>query len=519
PNSGVVRVGPVAPNPATAGLGRTWLASAKPPEGGASSRPNIASAYVQLRRRTDGSDLGTFLVSQFLNDQAQLFMGAAADETDTVDVDATPYRIQLRYRRQYKPYAVTLTDVRRINYGASETPRDYSSYVTFTDAATKAKQDGRIWMNNPVRYRGETFYQSQYAPVDLPDGTRSEMTGLQIVENAGWLIPYVACVLALWGMLAHFGGTFLRFADRYDRERIGTADDDAAADGPPVRRPVAATRRAARNRSVLEPRTAGGGGGFIVPAAALCLGAVCCLAALRGSSRGDGRNWQAAAALPVLHEGRIKPLDSVARNTLQLLGNRTSVSMPKPDDLPAAARSSSMPSGKVTAAQWLLSLMAGADWVEHAPVFRIDAKEVKDLFDLPARKGHRYSHAELEPGLPKLRSQLEAMRELAPEQHDFSQKKFAEINQKLMAYDVVRYAYETPRLPEAGAGEEGRTEMLREMERIMQMARRIQAAHPPAALPPPPTGNREATGDDGAREWQALYPAWVNAIVGRLLSS
>ncbi|MFM8890345.1 MAG: cytochrome c biogenesis protein ResB, partial [Planctomycetia bacterium] len=205
PNSGVVRVGPVAPNPATAGLGRTWLASAKPPEGGASSRPNIASAYVQLRRRADGTDLGTFLVSQFLNDQAQLFMGAAADETDTVDVDGTTYRLQLRYRRHYKPYAVTLTDVRRINYGASETPRDYSSYVTFTDAATKARQDGRIWMNNPVRYRGETFYQSQYAPVDLPDGTRSEMTGLQIVENAGWLIPYVACVLALWGMLAHFG--------------------------------------------------------------------------------------------------------------------------------------------------------------------------------------------------------------------------------------------------------------------------------------------------------------------------
>ena len=179
--------------PATAGLGRSELAKEKPPEGGASSRPNIASAYVQLRHRTSGADLGTFLVSQFLNDQAQIFMGGSPDEMDTVDVDGTPYRLQLRYRREYKPYTVTLTDVRRINYGASETPRDYSSYVTFTDSATQSRQDGRIWMNNPVRYRGETFYQSQYTPVDLPDGTRTEMTGLQVVENAGWLIPYVAC--------------------------------------------------------------------------------------------------------------------------------------------------------------------------------------------------------------------------------------------------------------------------------------------------------------------------------------
>jgi hypothetical protein len=82
PNSNVIRVGPVAPNQATTGLGKSWLATDKAPEGGASSRPNIASAYVQLRDRKTGADLGTFLVSQFLNDQAQLFMGAGGDELD-----------------------------------------------------------------------------------------------------------------------------------------------------------------------------------------------------------------------------------------------------------------------------------------------------------------------------------------------------------------------------------------------------------------------------------------------------
>ena len=543
PNSNVMRVGPVAPNLATTGIGKRWLATDKAPEGGASSKTNIASAYVQLRNRETGADMGTFLVSQFLNDQAQIFMGGGSDEVDSVSVDDTPFQLQLRYRREYKPYSITLTDVRRINYGASETPRDYSSYVTFTDTATKAQQDGRIWMNNPVRYRGETFYQSQYSQVELPNGTRSEMTGLQVVENAGWLIPYVACVLALWGMLAHFGGTFLRFADRYDRGLGGRPDldhhhgnGDAAlvAHASSVHPTSSRNQRRAARRAEDRLTSAGGAGSrpmttasdLVMPLLALGLvGLFCLMATYDRSARTDTRDWRSAAALPVLHEGRIKPLDTVARNTLQLLGNRTSVIMPKPGeaqkDAPQA-EAADLPVGTVSATQWILGMMAGAEWVEHAPVFRIDAQEVTDLFDLTRRKGHRYSHAELEAGLPKLRKQLESMRDVAPEQFSFTQKKFSEVNQKLMAYDLLRFSYETPRLPDPGEGEDARKELLAEMERVMQMARRIEASHPPAALPPQPAAggsNRlEGTPSAGEGEWQSLYPAWVSAIVGRLLA-
>ncbi len=50
------------------------------------------------------------------------------------------------------------------------------------------------------------------------------MTGLQVVANQGWVIPYVACMLVLFGMISHFGGVFLRFASRYDRGAIPTAN-------------------------------------------------------------------------------------------------------------------------------------------------------------------------------------------------------------------------------------------------------------------------------------------------------
>jgi ABC-type transport system involved in cytochrome c biogenesis permease subunit len=507
PNSAVVAVGPVAPNPATGGLGGKWLAIGRPPEGGASSRSNIASGYVQLLEKGTGRDLGTFLVSQFLNDQGQVFASVEQDECDTVTADGRDWRLQLRFRREYKPYTLRLDDVRRINYSASDTPRDYSSYVTFTDTATGAAQQGRIWMNNPVRYRGETFYQSTYSEIDLGDGRTGELTGLQVVENAGWLVPYVACVLAFWGMLVHFGGTFLRFADRRDRE----ARTEAAATVSGIRKPSARGRRrrpevgdAARTSFVRSFNLRD----CLLPLVALgCVAGTAWLAARQPA--GEAAAWTAAGKLPALHEGRIKPLDTVARNTLQLLGNRTSVTMPA-----GAEATAGDPQGRVSATQWLLALMAGSDWAARAPVFRIDAKEVVDLFDLTRRPGHRYAYAELDAKRPALREQVMKLREVPKEEHSFGQRKLLELEQKLMAYDLVRFAYDAPTMPAVqGDDETARKAYLEQVMRMMQGARLIEENHPPAAIPP--VGRPR---DADAADWQALHPALVDAFVAKLLA-
>ena len=111
-------------------------------------------------------------------------------------------------------------------YTGTSKPKDYSSYVKIKDSQGDTLQQGRIWMNNPMRFRGETFYQSGYMNGSMnPYGV--EQTTLQVVTNAGWLIPYVACVLSGLGMLVHFGGTFARFASRYDRLRLATGEMSA----------------------------------------------------------------------------------------------------------------------------------------------------------------------------------------------------------------------------------------------------------------------------------------------------
>ena len=55
-----------------------------------------------------------------------------------------------------------------------------------------------ISMNHPLRYGGDTFYQSGVLENDAG-------TILQVVRNPGWKLPYVACSMVSLGMLLHFG--------------------------------------------------------------------------------------------------------------------------------------------------------------------------------------------------------------------------------------------------------------------------------------------------------------------------
>src|SRR5207248_4515900 len=94
--------------------------------------------------------------------------------------------------------------------------KDYSSLVHLkmespNPALSVDRDDIRIWMNNPLPFNGETFYQSN---VGVDPITREETTGLQVVTNAGWMIPYVSCMIVAVGMLFQFSVALLRFLKR-----------------------------------------------------------------------------------------------------------------------------------------------------------------------------------------------------------------------------------------------------------------------------------------------------------------
>ena len=185
----------------------------------ASQGIDIAAAYLRLTPK-DGSDQGarksepeTYLLSQYFGEGAML-PNIREDFPESVTIGDKTYQVSLRFKRNYKPYSVKLLDVRKDDYIGTRTPRSYSSDVELVDSRNQAQRKAHIWMNNPLRYAGETFYQSGYTRDD--DGR--EYTTLQVVTNFGWMIPYVACMLVMVGLLSHFGTTLMRYLDRKERD-------------------------------------------------------------------------------------------------------------------------------------------------------------------------------------------------------------------------------------------------------------------------------------------------------------
>lgn len=494
PNSSVARAAPQEKNLATTGIGLQLVAQSKTTSGGAMEDVNIASAYVEILDKSSERSLGTILVSQHFNDQAQIYVGANNDENESIDIGGKPFQVALRFRREYKPYEVTLQDVRRINYSGSETPRDYSSDVVVTDSADGSKLEGHIWMNNPMRYKGQSFYQSTYNSVELPGKGPVEATGLQVVENAGWIIPYVCCMMVMLGMFAHFGIVFLRFSDRYARGSIATAADV-------LKEPKAG---ATRPHTIWDrPWVLG----------AIGLGLVAVMAiyyAKPPRAARDKMDWYAASKIPASHEGRIKPLDSVARNVLQVISEPVFGSVPTVLD---------SEQNKHSPTEWLLSLMADKKWPADSPIFRIYSQEARDFFDLKGRKGYRYTFSELEPKLDKLREELAPLRGKDSKTFTRQQQKLVEVHSKVNLYELVAISYRLPPLPDEaklGTGEEAQAKFSSELMQILEFVQRIEEGHPPAIIPPEGNPDRKQ-GEEP--KWQAYGPAIFAQYVSKLMST
>ncbi len=136
---------------------------------------------------------GTYLISAFLNKPQELRL------------DGKRYLLELRLRRFYKPFSVQLIEFNHDRYPGTEIPKNFSSLVRVRNAETGEDRQQLIKMNSPLRYKGETYYQSSFDPDD-------QGSILQVVRNPSWLTPYLACVIVSAGLLAQFGIHLVGFA-------------------------------------------------------------------------------------------------------------------------------------------------------------------------------------------------------------------------------------------------------------------------------------------------------------------
>jgi len=439
-NSSLRRAGPMEPNPADTGLGVQQIAEERRSGTGTDmgGKVDLSSAYV-LFKDEDGEPLGTYLLSIELGEQP-------------VIVDGKPYFVDLRFERIYKPYSVTLLDVSKRDYIGTDTPRDYSSVIRLVDPTRNVDRDDiRIWMNNPLRFAGETFYQSDYQR--LADGT--EITGLQVVANYGWMIPYVSCMIVAVGLLFHFSQTLLRFLRRRDAVEVqserglrnmyssflsrftGGGKEAEAAESAAAgsETGTAAADEQAPSRFEIEDRklTLQETLATYFPALVVLLGAAYIgWIAVPPSVPEDGMAMHQFGKLPLVYEGRVKPFDTLARNTLRISSSYQTFKDDAGQRRPAV--------------RWLLDMLARPERGEEHKVYKITNNRILETLELPRRRKHLYSRAEVLQHAEELEKQAKLAHQVEDLNKSAYQKKVVELENMLRQVNVLIDAFARPEI-------------------------------------------------------------------------
>ncbi|NQV28145.1 MAG: cytochrome c biogenesis protein CcsA [Rhodopirellula sp.] len=456
-------------NPATTGPGELMVVSevragAGTDTGGA---VDLTAAYVRVTDKETGKELGTFLTGVFFE-----LVNRSAWTPNRVEVDGETWDVYLRFKRYHKPYTVELKDVSKTDYVGTSTPRDYRSVVHITDPAANEDFEQHIWMNNPLRYAGETFYQSNYGPPDPATG--KESTTLAVVSNTGWLIPYVSCMIVATGMLAHFWIVMMRFLRRRDAGQIRTGVEETAQGSTGVSLPESFVAK-------------------LVPWLIMLLFAGWLVSKSRMPSyESTEANLHEFGRIPLVYEGRVKPFDTLARNSLRMLSNRETFKDKNDKTQPAV--------------RWLLDVIANPAAAREHRVFRIDHPQLLQKLELERRQKHLYSLDDFFEKIPVLVETANEARKKDGKERTADERQFVELQSKLGAFDLLVTTFQPPDIQIEGLEQE---QMRRQIQTAMRVLQQIDERQPPLAIPPiKGTGDRDFTSSE---DWETFARGWTKS--------
>ncbi|MFI4861113.1 MAG: cytochrome c biogenesis protein [Phycisphaerales bacterium JB063] len=131
-------------------------------------------------------------------------------------------------------------------------------------------------------------------------------------------------------------------------------------------------------------------------------------AARTGSEPGlGGYDYAAFGALPVSEDGRIKPMDTVARNTLLQISGKLSLV----EEMLINGEDEGLP-----AVVWMAEVVSQHPNARERPVFRIDDPDVLGLMGKTVDDGKYYSLAQIFPSMQQIEEEALRARELPDEE-------------------------------------------------------------------------------------------------------
>ena len=145
-------------------------------------------------------------------------------------------------------------------------------------------------------------------------------------------------------------------------------------------------------------------------------------------------------AIPVLLNGRVQPLDTIARNALrQIRGKQTAPVRLHFSVFDPARRGQLMP-----ATTWLLEVFFRPELADTRKVFRVDHPELVSMLRLPSadpekgEDGKHFSFAQLQPALEELEKQAQRAREKETAQRTALERQVLKVYHAVLLYHRLK---------------------------------------------------------------------------------
>lgn len=282
-----------------------------------------------------------------------------------VEVKDHVYEFRFGKTQTALPFALALEDVTKESHPGMDMARAYRSSLVIHDQDTTWPAE--ISMNNPLRYRGYTFYQSSY--IQRPDG---ETTVLSVVWNKGRLFPYIASLLVCVGLILHLV-------------------------------------------IQIKPRV-------LILVTALFLTIPFNPASANQPAASPDYDMEYFSMIPVLHEGRLKPMETFAAATLRKFSGSTHT-------------------GNMDSVSWLVEVLFDPANAAQRPVFVVRDTNLKHMLALPEASHHLYSFTQIAEALEPQAERLQKLAQIPTDKLDSQQKNLIILQKNIDEYMQIMRAF------------------------------------------------------------------------------
>ena len=158
----------------------------------------ISLTAAPLRHEDEENQFGvTFSVTGASDTQDGTYIAfEIAPLQPSMTIGGDVYQMIARKARRELPFAVRLDSFEKYSYPGTDVASEYESIVTIIDNEFEWRSP--IRMNEPLRYKGYTLYQSSFLQAD-----GETFSVLSVVKNAGRAFPYISSIMMCIGLLIH----------------------------------------------------------------------------------------------------------------------------------------------------------------------------------------------------------------------------------------------------------------------------------------------------------------------------